>query len=122
VNNIHYMIIGTAGAPLYSLSTAPYVLKSVRDYNYAIVDVSPVSFKMVVYNDRGAVLDSLTLTKTTRAKPAKPGSSEGYLLRRVLPTPSLPELDRRSEEGISARTGSIPNHIATRVQTGRRGS
>lgn len=107
VHGIRYMIIGTAGAPLYSLSTAPYVVKSAKEYNYAIVDVSPGSFKMVVYNERGAVLDSLTLTKQAKAKPAKPGSPEGYLLRQVDPAPQDPDLDRRREQLTFAQMGLV---------------
>jgi predicted phosphodiesterase len=68
VNGIHHMIIGSAGAPLHSPSNAWYTVKSVKDYNYAIVDVSPTLFKMVVYNDRGAVLDSLVLSKAPEEK------------------------------------------------------
>ncbi len=68
VNGIHHLIIGTAGAPLHSPSDAIYTLKSVRDYNYAIADVTPASFKIIVYNRRGAVLDSLMLSKAPEEK------------------------------------------------------
>ena len=61
VNGIHHLVIGSAGAPLVIPQTASYVLKSVQDYNYAITDVSPTSFTMVVYNNVGTVLDVVSL-------------------------------------------------------------
>ena len=63
VHGIHHMVLGSAGAPLYILSTAPYVVKSVRDYSYGIIDVTPTSFFMMVYNDKGMPLDTLDLKK-----------------------------------------------------------
>jgi len=99
VNGIHHMIIGTAGAPSHSPSTASYTLKSIEDYNYAIVDVSPASFKMVVYNDRGAVLDSLTLTKPAKVESTKPGPPEGYLLPQDYPATGF---------RLAVRTGHHP--------------
>ena len=68
VNGIHHMVIGAAGAPLYDLGTAPYVVKGARDYNFAITDVSPTSFHMMVYNDRGMPLDTLILNKANGSK------------------------------------------------------
>lgn len=68
VNGIHHMVIGSAGAPLYDLKTAPYVVKGAKDFNFAITDVSATSFYMVVYNDRGMPLDTLNLSKTERLR------------------------------------------------------
>jgi hypothetical protein len=45
------------------LGTAPYVLKAAKEYNYAIVDVSPSSFHLMVYNDKGMPLDTLSFKK-----------------------------------------------------------
>ncbi len=63
VDGIHHMILGTAGAPLYELGTAPYVVKSAREYNYGIIDVTPSSFYLMVYNEKGLPLDTLFLKK-----------------------------------------------------------
>ena len=63
VDGIHYMVLGSAGAPLYELGTAPYVLKSAKDYSYGIIDVSPSSFNVMVYNERGTPLDTLSLKR-----------------------------------------------------------
>lgn len=87
VNGIYHLIIGSAGAPLYSPSQEWYTLKSVKDYNYAIVDVAPESFKMIVFNDRGAVLDSLNLSKSPEVKKSKPGAPEGFRLDQRYPRP-----------------------------------
>lgn len=63
VEGIHYMILGSVGAPLVIPGTAPYVVKSLQSYSYGIVDVSPTEFHLDVYNEAGAILDSLILTK-----------------------------------------------------------
>ncbi len=39
VNGIHHMVIGSAGAPLYNLGTASYVVKSAKD----TISQSPMS-------------------------------------------------------------------------------
>jgi predicted phosphodiesterase len=63
VHGIHHMVLGSAGAPLYTLGTAPYVVKTARDYSYGIIDVTSTSFTMNVYNDKGKLLDALLLKK-----------------------------------------------------------
>jgi predicted phosphodiesterase len=63
VHGIHHMVLGSAGAPLYDLGSAPYVVNAARDYSYAIIDVTPTSFTMMVYNDKGMPLDTLLLKK-----------------------------------------------------------
>jgi predicted phosphodiesterase len=63
VNGIHHMVIGSAGAPLHSPKNASYTIKSIKDYNYAIVDLEHTKLHMVVYNDHGKVLDVIDLKK-----------------------------------------------------------
>jgi hypothetical protein len=63
VDGIHHMVIGTVGAPLYDLGTAPYVVKSAKEYNYGIIDVTPSSFSLMVYNEKGMPLDTLLLKR-----------------------------------------------------------
>lgn len=63
VSNIHHMVIGTAGAPLYTPTNGSYTIKSVMDYNYGVIDVTPTSFHVIVYNNLNSILDTLVLTK-----------------------------------------------------------
>jgi hypothetical protein len=63
VNGIHHMVIGSAGAPLYEPAHAWYTQKSVKEYNWAVADVSPDSLSLFVYNERGMPLDTLLLKK-----------------------------------------------------------
>jgi hypothetical protein len=63
VNGIHHMVIGSAGAEPYYPKSASYTIKSLKDYNYAIADVSPAALNMTVYNERGVVLDTVNLVK-----------------------------------------------------------
>ncbi len=61
VRGIHHLVIGSAGAPLHTPGTADYVIKSAKDYNYAIGDVTPWSLQIVVYNHTGLILDQIRL-------------------------------------------------------------
>ena len=63
VNGIHHLIIGSAGAPLYSPSSKEYTVKAIKDYNYAIAEADSININLVVYNDRGAQLDRISLQK-----------------------------------------------------------
>lgn len=63
VNRIHHLVIGSAGAPLHDPYNASYTIKSAKDYNYAIGDVTPTSLHLIVYNAGGTVLDSFDLRK-----------------------------------------------------------
>jgi predicted phosphodiesterase len=72
VSGIHHMVLGSVGAPLYNPGSASYVVKQAKEYNYGIIDVAPTSFKMMVYNDKGMPLDTLSLMKTDGAKSKKP--------------------------------------------------
>ena len=69
VNGVHHLVIGTAGAPLYTPESRWYTIKSAREYNFAIGDVTPVTLRLMVYNEQGSVLDSLVLEKP-RVNPA----------------------------------------------------
>ncbi len=63
VRGIHYLVIGAAGAPLYEPEAASYTVKSVKDYNYAMVDVTPATLHLTVYDDQGKELDIIDLAK-----------------------------------------------------------
>jgi hypothetical protein len=102
VNGIHHMILGTAGALLYNLATAPYVVKSARDYNYGIIDVSPSTFKLMVYNERGMPLDTLLLNKSA-SKPGKLDKSEGLLIRQDENDLLRPSNTMHMEESVHAK-------------------
>ena len=63
VNGIHHFVLGSVGAPLYNPGSGPYTVKSAKEYNYGIFDVSPTELILRVYNEKKVLLDSLTLTK-----------------------------------------------------------
>jgi len=68
VNGIHHFVLGAAGAPLYDLGSADYVVKSARVQHYAIIEVNKNKIHMVVYKNDGSVLDTLDLTGAGAAK------------------------------------------------------
>ena len=63
VNGVHHMVIGSAGAGLYDPVPNPNTIKSAKDYNFALVDVTPNVFDMTVYNNKGTILEKISLTK-----------------------------------------------------------
>ena len=63
VNGVHHFVLGSVGAPLYNPKYASYTIKSAKEYDFGIFDVSPTTLSMKVYNEKNAVLDSLILTK-----------------------------------------------------------
>jgi hypothetical protein len=85
VNGIHHMVIGSAGAPLYDPTNAVYTLKSVKQYNWATCDVTPTSFSLFVFDEKGIPLDTLILTKPAASinvrvsgKPREPFLEQNY--------------------------------------------
>ena len=63
VNGIHYLVIGSVGAPLANPENRSYTLVSAKDYNWAILDVSPLTLVLTVYNALNTKLDELKLAK-----------------------------------------------------------
>jgi hypothetical protein len=63
VNGIHHMVLGAGGGPLQEPIDTFYTIKSIKDYNWATVDVSPTQFLMTVYNDSNKMLDTVRLIK-----------------------------------------------------------
>jgi predicted phosphodiesterase len=63
VNGIHHMVIGSVGAPLYEPEKASYTLVSIKDYNWAVMDVKYSRITLTVYNAKNEKLDSVELKK-----------------------------------------------------------
>ena len=63
VNGIHHLVIGSAGAPLYDPEKANYTLVSLKDYNWAVMDVKYSRLTLTVYNAKGQKLDMIELKK-----------------------------------------------------------
>jgi predicted phosphodiesterase len=63
VNGIHHLVIGSAGAPLYDPGKASYTLVSLKDYNWAVMDVKYSRLTLTVYNAKSQKLDMVELKK-----------------------------------------------------------
>jgi len=63
VNGIQHLVIGSAGAPLYSPEKAWYTVSQAKDYNFAVIDVSPEKILINVYNKQLVKLDSLEIAR-----------------------------------------------------------
>ncbi|MEI6899083.1 MAG: metallophosphoesterase [Bacteroidota bacterium] len=63
VNGIHHLVIGSAGAPLYAVKKSRYTVKTVKDYNWAVGEVSPNRLTIKVYNANSNLLDVIDLKK-----------------------------------------------------------
>jgi len=84
VNSIDHIVIGGAGAPLYTAATGSYVVKSSSSYCYGIFDFTPTHMKLTVYSSADAVLDtmswskSLTAVESNHVVPAKFSLSQNF--------------------------------------------
>jgi hypothetical protein len=63
VNGIHHLVIGSVGAPLDDPEKANYTLVSLKDYNWAIMDVKYDILTLTVYNAKNQKLDMVQLKK-----------------------------------------------------------
>jgi len=63
VNGIHHCVIGSAGAALYDPQRAWYTRKTLKEYNWASADVTPLSLVIHVWDQRGAPLDTIALSR-----------------------------------------------------------
>jgi len=63
VNGIYHLVFGGGGSPLYEPKESPFVQKSVKDYHYGVMDVTPNSLKLTVFDLRGNIIDELVLSK-----------------------------------------------------------
>ncbi|MCX7908558.1 MAG: metallophosphoesterase family protein [Ignavibacteria bacterium] len=62
-NGIYHIVLGGGGSPLYEPKEAQFVEKSVKDYHYAIMDVSSNSIKITVYDLRDNIIDQFEISK-----------------------------------------------------------
>jgi predicted phosphodiesterase len=61
VNGLDHLVIGSAGAPLYSPGTSENTIKSEREYNYGIIDVKNENLKVTVFNENGKILEEVII-------------------------------------------------------------
>jgi 3',5'-cyclic AMP phosphodiesterase CpdA len=63
VRGIHHLIIGSAGAPLYTPEKSKYTVISAKDYDWATGDVTARKLTITVFNAAGKKLDYIELNK-----------------------------------------------------------
>lgn len=66
--DIYYIISGGGGAPLYNnqtnLDQNPYSQILINKHHYCIVNATPETFNLTVYDTDGNIMDEVKLTKT----------------------------------------------------------
>lgn len=63
VNDIHHLVIGSVGAPLYDPKKESYTLVALKDYCWAVLDVKYSRLTLTVFNAKNEKLDSVDLKK-----------------------------------------------------------
>ncbi|MCX6343507.1 MAG: metallophosphoesterase family protein [Armatimonadetes bacterium] len=86
VNNLHHYVIGSAGAPLYSTGTASYLVYASSTYCYGIIDVTPKTMRMVVYNQAGTQIDSIDLANSVKGAKSLPNATALTITQFVIVT------------------------------------
>ena len=82
VDGVHHMILGSAGAPLYIPAYSYYTIHQAQEYDFGIIDVTPTSMILRVFNNNNGKLDSIAIMKP----PVTSGPISG--LKSVGPAPS----------------------------------
>ena len=90
VNNIDHIVIGGAGAPLYTVATGSYVVKSLSSYCYGIFDFTPTLMKLTVYNSSDAVIDTISWSKALTPVESSPVVTSKFSLSQNFPNPFNP--------------------------------
>lgn len=63
-NGIYHLVIGSAGAPLYEPGPAAgYTQVSLKSHCWAVFDLTPTTLQMHAYDETGAEIDTLMLSK-----------------------------------------------------------
>lgn len=57
VNGITYLVMGTAGAPLYQPTQAIYTKFQAKEHHFAILDISSTRIKIFIYNEKNELLE-----------------------------------------------------------------
>lgn len=65
-DGVYHLVLAGGGAPLHNAGNADFVLKTVKDYHYAIFDVSEEKIEVNVYDLYGKVLDNFSITKKNK--------------------------------------------------------
>lgn len=89
VSGIHHMVLGGGGAPLYDPTNAAYTVRSIKDYNFGIVDVTANSFLLKVYNNYNTLLDTVRLVKFTGIEEHGQVIND-FAINEIYPNPSNP--------------------------------
>ena len=63
VNDIHHMVLGSIGAPLYYPDVAPYTVLSERTYCFGIIETTLADLTLTTYRDDGSVIEVLQLVQ-----------------------------------------------------------
>jgi len=90
VDNVNYMVIGCSGAPLYQPDTAYYIVKSVMDYCYGVIDASNDDCRINVYNNYELLIDSLSLHKSPSLINQNEVDINEFELQQNIPNPFNP--------------------------------
>jgi hypothetical protein len=91
VNGIEHMILGGGGAPLYEPKNAAYTIRSIKEYNFGIFDVTSNTFLVKVYNNYNVLLDTVRLFKNINGINEHGSIINDFSINEVYPNPSNPE-------------------------------
>jgi len=122
VSGIEHMVLGGGGAPLYDPTNASYTLKSVKDYNFGIVDVSADTFLLSVYNNLNVQLDTVRIVKVPEGVKGSVGTINSFAIKEVYPNPSNPSFtvsfDIKEDADYTIELFDVAGKIVETIKSG----
>ena len=122
VNNIEHMVLGGGGAPLYDPTNASYTIKSVKDYNFGLIDINSDSLILRVYNNYNALIDTVKIIKHPEGFHGNGTPIKDFNINEVFPNPSNPEFtvsfDIKDEESYAIKLFDVEGRLVDIIKNG----
>ena len=122
VSNIEHMVLGGGGAPLYDPTNASYTIKSVKDYNFGIIDINTDTLLLSVYNNLNALIDTVKIIKHPEGFHGNGAPIKDFNINEVFPNPSNPEFtisfDIKDEANYSIKLFDVEGRLVDTIKNG----
>jgi predicted phosphodiesterase len=122
VSNIEHMVLGGGGAPLYDPTNASYTIKSVKDYNFGIIDINLDTLLLSVYNNYNALIDTVKIIKHPEGFHGNGTPIKDFNINEVYPNPSNPgftvSFDIKDDANYTIKLFDVEGRLVDTIKNG----